>query len=316
MKRALSAATRWVDEIAVRSATIGNAVKMDPSAVFDRSEAVSLGKPGVRSANNSARMIRAANGWLALNLARESDSELMPAWLAGRRAVEQGVEDLIEQGALLGLPVARVGEAFSATNLIRKMAAGGVPNRHRLRVVDLSSLWAGPLCGSVFAAMGADVVKVESITRPDTTATSAPAFDVRLNGGKERVALDFRGPELRALLHGADVIISSARRRVFDKGDLAPERLFALNPALIWVAISGYGWTGSQTNRVAFGDDAAAAGGLVRWTAGGAPRFIGDALADPLTGLVAAAAALDAVARGGGFMVDAAMAGIAASVVA
>ncbi|MDB5714470.1 MAG: hypothetical protein JWO15_1867 [Sphingomonadales bacterium] len=317
MKRALLAATRWADEIADRSGAMGNVVIVDPLAVFDRSDAVSLGKPGLRSANGSARMVRVADGWLALNLARESDVELMPAWLNGRKAVDQRADDLVGQAQLLGLPVARIGEAAPASGIVRRMGAGGLDSAGRqLRVVDLSSLWAGPLCGSVFAAMGAEVVKVESIARPDTTATSAPALDVRLNGRKKRVALDLRGPELRDLLDNADVIITSARRRAFEQLELAPEMLFVRNPALIWVAISGYGWSGAHANRVAFGDDAAAAGGLVRWTAGGAPRFIGDALADPLTGLAAAAAALDAVRRGGGFFIDAAMAGIAASAAA
>jgi crotonobetainyl-CoA:carnitine CoA-transferase CaiB-like acyl-CoA transferase len=67
---------------------------------------------------------------------------------------------------------------------------------------------------------------------------------------------------------------------------------------------------------VAFGDDAAAAGGLVRWTAAGEPEFLGDALADPLTGLAAAAGALQALAEGGGVIVDAALARTAAGAAA
>ena len=69
---------------------------------------------------------------------------------------------------------------------------------------------------------------------------------------------------------------------------------------------------GDGANRVAFGDDAAAAGGLLRKTSSGAPRFVGDALADPLTGMAAAAAAFKAIAHGGGVLVDAALSGIAA----
>jgi hypothetical protein len=60
--------------------------------------------------------------------------------------------------------------------------------------------------------------------------------------------------------------------------------------------------------RVAFGDDAAAAGGLVRWTSRGAPRFLGDALADPVTGLMAARGALEGLIAGGGVLVDVALA--------
>jgi crotonobetainyl-CoA:carnitine CoA-transferase CaiB-like acyl-CoA transferase len=67
---------------------------------------------------------------------------------------------------------------------------------------------------------------------------------------------------------------------------------------------------------VAFGDAAAAAGGLVRWTAGGEPHFLGDALSDPVTGLAAAAGAFKAVLAGGGQLVDAALAGCAAGAAA
>jgi crotonobetainyl-CoA:carnitine CoA-transferase CaiB-like acyl-CoA transferase len=113
----------------------------------------------------------------------------------------------------------------------------------------------------------------------------------------------------------ADVVISSARSRAFEQLGLAPATLFAERPDLVWVAISGYGWTGEAADRIAFGDDAAAAGGLVSWTARG-PRFLGDALADPLTGLAAAAGALRALADGGGVIVDAALARAAAGAAA
>ena len=97
---------------------------------------------------------------------------------------------------------------------------------------------------------------------------------------------------------------------------MAPASLFAERPGLVWVAISGYGWTGEAADRVAFGDDAAAAGGLVHWTPDGPPNFLGDALADPLTGLAAASGALQALAQGGGVIVDAALARIAAGAAA
>jgi hypothetical protein len=62
---------------------------------------------------------------------------------------------------------------------------------------------------------------------------------------------------------------------------------------------------------VAFGDDAAVSGGLVAWD-GGRPFFCADAVADPATGLVAAAACLDALASGGRWLLDVALAGVAA----
>jgi crotonobetainyl-CoA:carnitine CoA-transferase CaiB-like acyl-CoA transferase len=77
----------------------------------------------------------------------------------------------------------------------------------------------------------------------------------------------------------------------------------------VWVAITGYG---PQSNRAAFGDDAAAAGGLVRRAGDGCPLFSGDALADPLTGLVAAVFALAGVRAGGSWRADVALADVAA----
>jgi crotonobetainyl-CoA:carnitine CoA-transferase CaiB-like acyl-CoA transferase len=172
------------------------------------------------------------------------------------------------------------------------------------------------MCGAILAEMGAEVVKVESVRRPDPTVASTPTFFRRLNGGKSLLALDFADPDgqsrLRAMIEDADVLITSARPRAFVSLGLSPDRLFAANPALVWVAITGYGWTGSAASRVAFGDDAAAAGGLVRWTPGGAPRFLGDALADPVTGLAAAVGALEGLIAGGGVLVDAALARCAA----
>ena len=90
------------------------------------------------------------------------------------------------------------------------------------------------------------------------------------------------------MVQAADVLITSARPRAFAGLGLDPRAVSRPIPGLTWVAITGYGWTGEAAARVSFGDDAAAAGGLVRWTAGGQPRFMGDALADPVTGLAAA----------------------------
>jgi crotonobetainyl-CoA:carnitine CoA-transferase CaiB-like acyl-CoA transferase len=74
--------------------------------------------------------------------------------------------------------------------------------------------------------------------------------------------------------------------------------------------ITGYGTVGSSATRVAFGDDAAVAGGLVGWD-GHTPCFIGDAIADPLTGLAAAAAILGALVGDGAWVIEASMADIA-----
>ena len=75
----------------------------------------------------------------------------------------------------------------------------------------------------------------------------------------------------------------------------------------VWLMISGYGSQGSSSDRVAFGDDAAVAGGLVAWD-GPAPCFCGDAVADPLAGLAGAASVLAALESGGAWIIEASMA--------
>jgi len=318
--------------IAELSAGLGARVAIDVARVADRSDDIALGPPGVWSPNRACRVVEAADGWLAVNLAREEDRELIPAWLGAEidgpaweaicaAARVRPRAGLVEDGRRLGLPVAAVGEVQAATLEPPRAALGrsGL-RRDRLRVIDLSSLWAGPLCGSVLAALGAEVLKVESLGRPDPGRTATPGLYGRLNGGKAELALDFRVPEgrarLRDLMLAADLVITGARPRAFDQLGLSPAQVCAENPGLIWVAITGYGWTGEGADRVAFGDDAAAAGGLVGWTAAGAPRFLGDALADPVTGLAAAVGALQAIEAGGGVLVDAALARAAAGAAA
>ena len=106
------------------------------------------------------------------------------------------------------------------------------------------------------------------------------------------MALRFADPEGRRrlgdLVRAADVVIEASRPRALAQLGLAPGDLGPDGPT-VWVSITGHGRSGAVADRVGFGDDAAAAGGLVAWTADG-PVFGGDAVADPLTGLAAAAA--------------------------
>lgn len=319
---------RLCAEIAALSARIGE--RVDPAAlgVLDRAAHLPLSLPDRVSPNGACRLVRAGDGWLAVNLARAEDVDLLPAWLemeVGAEAwpaVERGVEarrcaELLARAALLGLPVSGVGEIAC-----RDMAAPVRPRpgqRARttpLKAVDLSALWAGPLCGAVLAAMGAEVLKVESSRRPDPTRRHTPGFFRALNGGKGDLVLDLAAPHdqarLRDLIRSADVLITSCRRRALPSLGLDEDKVFAAAPGLVWVAITGYGWAGGGSERVAFGDDAAAAGGLVAWR-DGAPRFLGDALADPVSGLMAAAGALGALESDRGCLVDVAMARCAAA---
>jgi len=333
MREVAAPLAKLAQQFAELSAGFGRRVEPDLAALADRSADLALEPPGLRSPNGKCRLIEAADGWLAVNLARPEDVDLLPAWLGSATFEDPWVEltararfrswrDLVEGARLLGLPAAGVGEVAAQTMDADLAPAGaaGAPKGADVQVVDLSTLWAGPLCGGLLAAAGARVTKVEDARRRDPGRTSTPDFYRRLNGAKAELELDFRDPAARARLRDrilqAGVVVTSARRRAFEQLDLAPETLFAGRPDLIWVAVSGYGWGETTADRVGFGDDAAAAGGLVRWTTEGAPNFLGDALADPLTGMAAAVATLRALAQGGGVIVDAALARTAAGAAA
>lgn len=315
------AAAAYAARACAAAARLGLTLALDGPAALDRKDSIRLKAPGRISPNGCCRLIAAHDGWLAVNLARRDDHELLPAWLGVDcgddpwRTIAQVARDsaaaaMVAQARLLGLPVARVGE-IEAHPAVEAKAGHSRAARH-LRVLDLSALWAGPLCAGILARAGLDVVRLENIRRPDPTPRSLPALDRRLNAAKRRIAFDFAARDaLRARIMAADIVVTSARRRAFAAMNLVPEEIIAARPDLIWIAISGYGWNGATADRVAFGDDAAAAGGLIGWH-NGAPQFLGDALADPLTGLAAAGAALSALQHDAGGLIDVAMARVAA----
>lgn len=284
---------------------------LSPAQLLERDAPGGLDQPGRVSANRHCRLLEAADGWIALNLAREDDREVIPA-LTGESGEPWGALEAFartlpaaefrRRAVELQLPVAVLGEA--APLPLAALDGAHLPRR----VVDLSALWAGPLCAALLARVGAEVVRVESVRRPDPTPQSSPRLDALLNGGKRRIALDLASApgraQLRALLEDADAVVTSGRPAALARMGLEPGDF----PHLTWAAITAYGFTGEGAGRVGFGDDCAVAGGLVR-REGGEPRFLGDALADPLTGLEAALRVL----AGGHGLIDMAMARVAAT---
>ncbi len=247
MKAVRGALADLAATIARLSGQVGRRVEVDVARIADRSGALDLQPPGTWSANRNCRLIRTADGWIAVNLPRTDDREAVPAWIGCRldaepwtaivsRARRAPWRRLVEDARLLGLPVAGVGEvkAQRPDAPLRRIAAGGRLSRQPLKVIDLSSLWAGPLAGSMLAAAGADVAKIESRVRPDTLRVAAPEFFVRLNGAKREavVYLDEAAgrQQLTDLIAGADVLITSARPRAFAQLGLQPERLAMRSP--------------------------------------------------------------------------------------
>ncbi|WP_019697535.1 CoA transferase, partial [Mycobacterium avium] len=201
---------------------------------------------------------------------------------------------------------AALGEARPAAEHIQPTAPGGAPRSPRgLLVADLSSMWAGPLCGQLLARAGATVVKVESPRRPDGTRAGNRAFFDWMNHGKLCYGIDFDrdADQLRELLTVSDIVIEGSRPAALRRRGLGPADI-APRPGRIWLQITAF-----DDDRPGFGDDAAVGGGLVGTSAAG-PVFCGDAIADPLTGLQAALAVAESLGRGGGELIRLSMAGV------
>jgi hypothetical protein len=266
------------------------------------------------SAGGSCRALATRDGWVAVSLARPEDVEAvaavvssdapeqpwsaLEAWAAERTALA-----VADRAQLLGIPVAPIPEQPTRTWPPWQITSTpGDLGPKRPLVVDLSTLWAGPLCGHLLGLAGAEVVRVESTHRLDGSRL-VPAFDDLLHAGQSSVALPFHtssGQEqLRELVARADVVITSARPRALQQLGLDPEEHLAGRRSGVWLAITAHPVRPDGSVWVGFGDDAAMAAGVVCRDAGGRPLPCGDALADPLTGLHAALAAWAGV-RGGG----------------
>jgi crotonobetainyl-CoA:carnitine CoA-transferase CaiB-like acyl-CoA transferase len=276
-------------------------------------------------------MLRARDGWIALNLARAADVADLPAWLeadgpgedpwhfAARQVAQHPARALVERARWLGLAVASADEAPPVTPPWFRIAAQGPPLERRLTavplVVDLSGLWAGPLCAHLLACAGARVIKVESHARPDGARGGPRAFFDRLHAGAASVALDFGDDRdlarLRGLLERADIVLESARPRALAQLGIDAAAWLARRPGLTWLSVTGYGRADPAPGRVAFGDDAGVAAGLALPDPA-APLFCGDAIADPLTGLHAAVAARASWLAGGGQLLDLSLRDVAA----
>ena len=319
MKRLLSAISETGAEFEVVSRNLGQAVSVDATALLQRDASLGLTAPGLWSPNRHSRMVEALDGCMAVSLAREDDVRTVPAWtgcapdddpwnaVIGYLA-KTPCDIALADGQMLHLPVAIVNETRSAPSPRLRFAKRA---DHALKAIDLSALWAGPLCGGLLAAAGVKVTRVESPTRPDPTPLAAPALHQRLNGQKATQTMALCDPRLLDAIGETDILITSGRPYALARHGLSEEVIFAINPSLIWVAITAHGWRGEAAMRTGFGDDCAAAGGLVAWERG-APHFIGDALADPLTGLEAALAAIRAIEAGESGLIDMALAQTAA----
>jgi hypothetical protein len=262
---------------------------------------------------------------VAINLSRPADRELLPALFethafdsSDHRAIANRIAHsdaaaLVRRGRSMGLAIASEREALppSATPCV-ELTTGCPATADRAkfpRVLDLSSLWAGPLAAHLLWLAGADVVKVESRARPDSMRRGNEEFYALLNQGKASVVLNFTDAAdrdaLLSIIAAADIVIESARPRALAQLGIDTEQIVRTTPGLVWLSVTGHGAEGEAGEWVGFGDDCAVAGGLsaALRAASGATGFVGDAIADPLTGIEAALVAWDAWTsrRGGRF---------------
>jgi crotonobetainyl-CoA:carnitine CoA-transferase CaiB-like acyl-CoA transferase len=157
--------------------------------------------------------------------------------------------------------------------------------------------------------LGAEVIKVESTTRPDGARSGDVAFYELLNQSKRSVAIDFGTQQglqdLKMLLSSADIIIESSRPRALLQLGIDPRKVVKNRRGVTWIQLTAHGSDMPESHRIGYGDDAAAAAGLCaqlhRIT--GQYGFVGDAIADPLTGLYAALSAWRSWVNGGGEMI-------------
>jgi crotonobetainyl-CoA:carnitine CoA-transferase CaiB-like acyl-CoA transferase len=183
-----------------------------------------------------------------------------------------------------------------------------------VRVVDVTTSYAGPTCTQLLGALGADVVKVEPpggdearLWGPPFTGGLGTLF-VAVNSGKRSVALDLRrGTEVLArLVDRADVFVQSLRPGLAEELGLDADTLRARRPELVHCSISSYGRTGPKRMLPGYDPLLQAAGGLISVT--GEPEGdgvrIGVSLIDHATGMYAAFAILAAVHACGGRTLD------------
>ncbi len=204
-----------------------------------------------------------------------------------------------------------------------------------VKVLDLSRVLAGPWAGQVLADLGATVVKVERPGVGDDTRVWGPPFLKAENGeqtreacyflaanrGKQSVTIDISTAEgqalVRTLAAQADIVLENYKVGTLNRYGLAYEDLKAVNPAIIYCSVTGFGQDGPLADLPAYDFMIQAMGGLMSVTGerdgqpGGGPQKVGMPIMDLMTGMWAAVGVLAALARrnesGEGEFIDLAM---------
>jgi crotonobetainyl-CoA:carnitine CoA-transferase CaiB-like acyl-CoA transferase len=181
-----------------------------------------------------------------------------------------------------------------------------------VRVIDFTAFWAGPSCTQMLAALGADVVKVEGLGRPDGmrfTAIRPPSTDQwwewspmfhGVNANKRGITLDMGTDEGRALVldlvEHADAVVENFSPRVLDTFGITWDVVSARNPRALMVRMPAFGLTGPWRDRTGFAQTMEQTSGMA-WVSGYAdgPPVIPRGACDPLAGMHAAVAFIAAL---------------------
>ena len=187
-----------------------------------------------------------------------------------------------------------------------------------IRVLDMTRILAGPTATQLLGDLGADVVKVERYGVGDDTRrwgppfmndvggneTAESAYYLSANRNKRSIALDMAHPEgqeiVRTLASSADIALENFKLGGAAKYGLDYASLRAVNPAIIYASVTGYGQTGPLAPRAGYDFMAQARGGIMSVTGepddrGGSPQKVGVGIADVMTGMYAAVAVLAAL---------------------
>lgn len=177
-----------------------------------------------------------------------------------------------------------------------------------IRVLDLSRVFAGPLCGQVLADFGAEVIKVEHPGRGDDTrdwglriGKTETTYYNSMNRNKRSVTIDLQSPQGLRLVHEllplCDVVIHNFKTGGAEKLGLGYEQLKALKPGLIYCAVAGYDTSGPEAARPGYDLVIQGEAGLMalNGVAGTPPLKFGVAVVDLMTGMYAAQAVLAAL---------------------
>ena len=192
-----------------------------------------------------------------------------------------------------------------------------------LRVLELSTVLAGPYCAMVLADLGADVIKVEPPEGDPTRGYGPPwigqgasqtaVYYLSVNRNKRSLRLDLHSPRgvevLRRLIGRSDVLVENFRPGGLERLGLTDRELLELNAKLVHLSITGYGPSGPDAAKPGFDFVAQAVGGLMSITGfaeggGGQPTKVGVAISDVVTGLLGAVGVLAALRAGVGQRID------------